>query len=96
MSDRAFVSFNVNEVARVKLTPAGLAERERQTRELNDVIRSRSPRAQLLPVGPYADADGYYIAPIWQLMAEFGPMMHMGAPEVPFVDNRIEIEIKPA
>jgi len=71
------VAFNINNTVRVKLTPVGRAELQRQHDELNKLY----PR-----IGPFTfrvDAEGYSEFQLWSLMEQLGHMCHMGG-DIPF------------
>lgn len=71
---KASVAFNGNLSARVKLTDVGLAAYAEKTRELN----TRIPPARAYPLVPTLDEDGYFRAPLWVLMADFGHLFILG------------------
>jgi hypothetical protein len=76
--------FNINELVRVKLTDAGVAELKRQSDELRVAFPNLSePRD---PIG----ADGWYTAQLWVVMNAFGPMITLGAvsPFSPVIEFR--------
>jgi hypothetical protein len=67
---------NVNDRVRVRLTPSGL-------HRLNIYYAAFKQKPRL---------DGeFYESSLWELMAIFGQLLHMGMTEIPFVDNRIEV-----
>lgn len=72
---QAWVSFNVNDRVRVRLTNIGLAEFSRIRCELNATL---SPTARPFPTEPTLDADGYYSDSMWSLMNDFGHLMMLG------------------
>ena len=75
---RRWREFNVNQGVRVKLTPTGLAEFERQAREMQDAI---PPAARaVIRLTPELDAEGYYTSELWRLMETFGHLCHIGCP----------------
>jgi hypothetical protein len=82
-----WMSFNVNNHVRVKLTSAGLAELRRQGNEL----RARFPK--LPPYEPpKPDADGWYRFQAWNLMQDLGHLMYLGCSDQPF-ETEIQLEL---
>jgi len=75
-------TFNVNTKARVRLTLHGWAL-------LEQACGGNTRHALALAPG------GLYEAPLWDMMNTFGPSMHMGMGDIPFVDNQIEIIDEP-
>jgi hypothetical protein len=77
MSTDQYVTFNTNHTVRVKLTPIGRAELERQHEEL----RKSFPK-----LGPWTfrvDDEGYTEFQLWSLMEQLGHLCHLGM-QTPF------------
>lgn len=76
---QAWLSLNVNDQVRVKLTDVGMAEYRRRRED----FRREFPGAPSGSDTPALDADGYYRTQLWSLMADFGHLMFCGG-QVPF------------
>ena len=64
------VRFNINDYARVKLTPATL----KLWKENAERMRATFPQmAHLWPDEPRTDKDGYYRAQLWSIINLIGP-----------------------
>lgn len=89
-----YASFNMNDRAKVRLTPAGVEHYRKEMAGLNASIRSCGGKGDL-KTEPNIDGDGFYHAQLWSLMQEFGAGIGMARP-ILFEDNRVWIEITAA
>jgi len=78
------MKFNINDKATVRLTEAG-------KRILRD-HHAGLPADLREYFRPRWETDEPVEFPIWDLMHVFGPALYMGAPEMPFVRNEVEME----
>lgn len=82
------MKININEIVRVKLTDKGIqtlkTKYEKLNKASNGLIDCNAWETM------YIDNDGYYKAPIWQLMQDFGRQMYMGNVPV-FEHGTIEV-----
>lgn len=69
---------NLNALIRVRLTTAGVAA-------------LYAARDKVVVPADIVQSGGVWHTELWQFMAVFGPTMLMGAPDVPTVDNVIEV-----
>ncbi len=76
------VTFNVNDYAKVKLTPEGIKILKKQHEALRHLVGFT--REFDLKI----DAQGYYKTQMWDLMQTFGPHISLGK-KVPFETNII-------
>ncbi len=67
---------NLNQIARVKLTPRGISLYQDMMTALN---RRLPETVEPLKIDPPLDADGYYQAELWRIMSEFGAAMSMAS-----------------
>lgn len=75
------MKLNVNVSVEVSLTPIGVEALKRDREGIPNVEWDFDVK------------KGNRISwPLWELMRVFGPLMVMGASQVPFVDNAIEIK----
>lgn len=60
---------------------------------LNDQVSVKlTPFGQARWRGLYGTTpSAFLVMPLWELMTIFGPSLHIGMPEVCFVDNEIEV-----
>jgi hypothetical protein len=83
--------FNINQSARVKLTPIGEEVLNRHDERTNAHYRTIGvPYRQ--DWRRHLKEDGYYHDQLWSLMQVFGPAIGMGA-HVPF-ETEIELDLK--
>lgn len=87
------IEFNINEIVRVKVTPAGWKRIEQSYNELYANYKKLIyPEFEIPPYENHykADEEGYTEFQLWKFMAEFGPHIHMGQHEA-FFDYNILI-----
>lgn len=75
------MDINLNTIVKVTLTREGM----REWVEWNAQFRM----AALPPPGEFIPEA--LEVPLWELMQIFGPKIYHGMPEVPFIDNKVEI-----
>ena len=92
MSEPKWVTVNMNDKAKVRLTDDGLAKYMEHERELNKLIEqvSRCPRGLRIPE---TDITGYSTFQLWVLMNIFGDGMQWGGP-LYFANNEIVMEVR--
>ncbi len=70
------MKFNINDTVRAKLTDYGTQYYTLFHRTLGVSVPAAIKSVEM---------------PLWELMQIFGPTLHMGMRELPFVDNEVEI-----
>lgn len=68
------IEINLNQIARVKLTPYGIKVYKATMTRFNETL----PVDLKMDVNPKLDADGYYRAELWRIMQEFGSAIGPG------------------
>jgi hypothetical protein len=72
------IKININENCKVRLTDFGISVMKEHFSYMPDEKYLRKP-----------DALGYYSFSVWELFQIFGPRIHLGMSETPFVENVI-------
>lgn len=65
------IEINLNQSARVKLTPFGIQTYQRKMMAFNAIL----PVDLKMDINPQLDDDGYYRAELWRIMQEFGSVL---------------------
>lgn len=78
------MNINLNEYVQVKLTEYGKRVHFDYWYDKPIHIRSKFPYRQ-----PIINEQGYSKFQLWDLMSIFGPVLHLGNPNVPFEGNEI-------
>lgn len=69
------IEINLNQMARVKLTPYGIEIYQKLMTAINTTL----PDKLKIDIHPRLDNDGYYRAELWRIMQEFGSVIGPGA-----------------
>lgn len=92
MADVKWVSFNLNDQVRVRLTEHGRSILRGQHEQLNAFVIKRNPYAKPLAFTLKEDEDGWSTWQLWGLMTHFGGHIAMTLPP-PFA-SQIEFATK--